>query len=201
MAQDSVGYSLRTRQGMYGMHFSIGRVSMVVMQIQGQWWVGAIGEATRRLRVKPKVVFTPQRNRTHRSWYAMWDRCTNPTHPAWDHYGGRGITVCERWVSFDNFLADMGLRPLGMSLDKIDNDRGYSPDNCRWATQREQNLNKTNGTRLTYNGETLSVTEWAERLGVRRHVIFSRLKIGWSVERALTEPLQLKKSHSKVMAQ
>jgi hypothetical protein len=75
---------------------------------------------------------------TYGSWRAMWQRCTNPGDKRWHRYGGRGITVCERWRQFDNFLHDMGERPEGKTIDRKNNDMGYSPDNCRWATAKEQ---------------------------------------------------------------
>lgn len=81
-------------------------------------------------------------------WMSMTQRSSNPSHPAFDRYGGRGIEVCERWRVFANFLADMGARPPGMSIDRIDNDRGYEPGNCRWATSRQQAANRTS-TRLS----------------------------------------------------
>jgi hypothetical protein len=72
----------------------------------------------------------------------MWQRCTNPNATAFEHYGGRGIGICDHWRDFENFLADMGERPEGKSIDRIDNDRNYEPGNCRWATQSEQNSNR-----------------------------------------------------------
>lgn len=79
---------------------------------------------------------------TYRIWAEMVQRCTNPRHKAWDRYGGRGITVCDAWLTFPGFLADMGERPAGLSLDRVDNDSGYRPDNCRWATASEQMKNR-----------------------------------------------------------
>lgn len=83
-----------------------------------------------------------RRTRTYRSWESMRERCSNPNSVAWEYYGGRGISVCERWDSFENFLADMGERPEGMSLDRIDTNGGYYPDNCRWATAKVQMNNR-----------------------------------------------------------
>jgi hypothetical protein len=82
------------------------------------------------------------RTRVYRCWCAMLQRCFYPNGQAYSRYGGRGITVCERWRNFVNFLADMGEPPRGKSLDRIDNDKGYSPENCRWATHAQQNLNR-----------------------------------------------------------
>lgn len=81
---------------------------------------------------------------TYHSWASMVKRCTNPNATRWGHYGGRGITVCARWRTFANFLVDMGEKPPGLSIDRIDNGRGYEPGNCRWATHREQCRNKRN---------------------------------------------------------
>lgn len=124
------------------------------------------------------------------TYYKMIQRCHNPAHPDYDSYGKRGIVVCERWrTSFANFLADMGNRPDGQSIDRIDNNGPYSPENCRWATITQQNNNTRQNHTLTYNGETLTITEWSVRLGISDRTIRSRLRYGWSVERILAEPV------------
>lgn len=129
------------------------------------------------------------RTPAHRAWVSMRSRCHNPqNHPNWENYGGRGISVCERWNSFENFLADMGERPNGTSIDRIDVNGIYEPGNCRWATAREQANNRRDARRLTFQGRTMSCAEWARELGMTRSKLHIRLfRLGWSVERALTE--------------
>lgn len=124
----------------------------------------------------------------------MRQRCSDPNHVDAHNYLGRGITVCDRWQSsFANFLADMGRRPSPRhTIDRIDNDKGYSPENCRWATPAEQGLNRRGNRRLTYRDETLTLTEWAHRVGLSRDVLKARLALGWSIDRALTEPSRKK---------
>lgn len=124
----------------------------------------------------------------HKIWIQMRDRCRRPQHPAFARYGGRGITVCERWEAYENFAADMGERPSPKhSIDRIDNDKGYSPDNCRWATNKEQNRNRTGVHALTFNGRTQPISAWAEETGIDRSVLYMRInQRGWSVEMALT---------------
>lgn len=126
------------------------------------------------------------------------NRCLNPRVKAYPRYGGRGITVCDRWLNGDGqktgvecFVADMGQRPSPThSIDRIDNDKGYSPDNCRWATPTDQERNKRNTKRLTFNGETKPLHEWSQSTGIPQAQIAKRLGRGWSVERALTKPLR-----------
>lgn len=121
---------------------------------------------------------------------AMLQRCYNPKTPAYKWYGYRGIRVCRRWRnSFTNFLSDMGPRPSkDYSLDRKDNDKGYAPENCRWATDKEQARNKSDNVHITFNGETLTVAEFAERAGLTSSMIAKRLRRGWSIEAALTTP-------------
>ena len=110
----------------------------------------------------------------------MIDRTGNPNHEAYDHYGGRGIKVCERWLDFANFFSDMGERPEGTSIDRIDNDLGYFKENCKWSTQLEQNHNKSSNVLLTHNGKTQDITQWALEIGVNRQTLFSRYYQGKS---------------------
>lgn len=122
-------------------------------------------------------------------WMNMVQRCTNPNNPAYDRYGGTGIEVCERWMKFENFLADMGKRPNGMSIDRRDNNKGYELSNCRWATDTTQARNRKVTVELELNGRKQSLMEWADELGMKASVIHTRLWRGWSVEKALTTPV------------
>lgn len=118
----------------------------------------------------------------------MLARCRNPNHPSYPNYGGRGIVVCQRWQeSYANFIADMGRRPSnGHTIERRDNNLGYSPDNCVWADRLRQSNNTRLTTRLTYNGETKSLHEWGVVTGLPRSLIYQRLKSGWSPERIFT---------------
>lgn len=107
-------------------------------------------------------------------WSGMVQRCTNPNNSAYHHYGGRGIAVCDEWLEFRNFLSDMGPPPSGMYLDRIDNNKGYFKENCRWTDKRTSARNRRNAFLITFQGETLCATEWAERLGLRPQLIYLR---------------------------
>ena len=123
------------------------------------------------------------------SWYNMIQRCTNRNNTHYDRYGGRGITVCDRWRHYPFFLEDMGSKPSDKhTIERINNDGNYEPGNCRWATRAEQSRNTAQNRMVTYLGETLTLTEWAERLGVQQKVLAHRLDRGWPLERALTKP-------------
>lgn len=129
----------------------------------------------------------------HKTWRAMKARCLNPSHQAYDRYGGRGISVCERWMDFESFLSDMGRRPIGKTLDRINNNRGYSPDNCRWATWTEQQRNRRDNVSLTIGGIYFpSISAAAEHLGLKRKTLERRVRKGWSVDRLpkSTEPVR-----------
>jgi hypothetical protein len=121
-------------------------------------------------------------------WKSMIHRVTDPNHKSYADYGGRGITVCEQWLEFETFAADMG--PTfreDLTLDRIDVSGPYSPMNCRWASASEQARNKRNNRRLTFRGHTKTLAEWSEITGLHRRTIGTRLDaLGWPVERALT---------------
>ena len=124
--------------------------------------------------------------REYAAWYAMVHRCTRPESQWYRRYGGRGITVCERWLIFDNFLADMGPCPPGLTIERRENNEGYHPGNCYWATRAEQSANRSSCVLLTYDGVTLHASEWARRQGLHVGLILGRIHHGWTVERALT---------------
>lgn len=118
----------------------------------------------------------PTQTPTYFSWKDMRRRCTKRTDPQWKDYGGRGITVCEHWIdNYDNFVDDMGEKPEGMTLDRINNDLGYSPNNCRWATRTEQNRNSRQVRILEYQGRCQRLTEWAEELQISVATLHERL--------------------------
>lgn len=111
---------------------------------------------------------------TYQSWFAMKQRCTNPNNKRWKEYGDRGITFCERWDQFTNFLEDMGERPKGMTLDRIDNDSDYSPSNCAWASANAQARNKRNTQFLMVNGRRLSFASACEEYGLNYQTMRQR---------------------------
>lgn len=129
-------------------------------------------------------------------WRTMKARCDNPKVKSYPIYGGRGIRVCPRWQSFENFLADMGVCERGMTLDRINNDGNYEPANCRWTTRQEQNKNRRDNRRYHFNGQTLLLSEWEAKTGISEDTLRVRLSIyGWTPERAFTEPLH--KNHGR----
>lgn len=127
--------------------------------------------------------------RVHVIWKHVVGRCTNLRNAKYPDYGGRGITICDRWRnSFSDFYSDMGECPAGCSIDRIDNDGNYEPSNCRWATGCEQQRNKRNNVKITANSETLTAPEWSERTNIKAATILARIRAGWSPERAVGTP-------------
>lgn len=131
----------------------------------------------------------------YKCWWSMINRCVNPGSTAYHNYGGRGIKVCKRWmVSFDDFSADMGPRPSAKhSIDRIDNDGDYCPENCRWATCKTQRSNSRQNRYLTAFGRTQILADWSREFGVKSTTIRERLEDGWTIEDAITKaPMQLR---------
>ena len=132
----------------------------------------------------------------HKVWNAMFDRCENPNNQMFSVYGGRGISVCQEWRDFQKFVEwsdSVGGRPKGYSLDRIDPNGNYCPENCRWADDETQQNNKRTNQYLTYKGETLSLSQWARKLGISRYAIQYRFMQGWSAEDILEVPLKHRK--------
>lgn len=130
--------------------------------------------------------------RLYRIWYHMRERCNNKNAAHYSDYGGRGITVCKDWDSgfqpFYEWATSNGYKD-GLTIDRVDNNKGYSPDNCRWATYNEQARNKRNNLNITYNGKTQTLKEWANELGIRYTTLWQRLyKRGLSIEKAFKTP-------------
>lgn len=123
-------------------------------------------------------------------WASMKGRCKNKNNPAYKNYGGRGITVCEEWLDFSNFYEWSMSNGYGdnLSIDRIDNDGNYEPDNCRWITLQEQQNNKRTNKFIRYKGEVKTPSEWAHLYGVNAKMVCQRVALGWDIERALTEP-------------
>lgn len=125
----------------------------------------------------------------YRAWKRIRQRCFNPNYHSFADYGGRGILVCTRWEDPTAFLADMGPMPSPQhSIERIDNDGPYSPENCRWALPKEQASNRRTTVLLTHNGETKTMAEWSRITGIGKTTLSNRLKAGWSHEGALTTP-------------
>jgi hypothetical protein len=124
----------------------------------------------------------------YKSWESIYQRCNNHKSKHFPRYGGRGIKVCERWKSFENFYADMGPRPSKKhSIERDDNDGDYEPTNCRWATPKEQARNRRDNRLISIDGSEITMAEAAERFGINYHALFQRLDRGWTVERALAK--------------
>lgn len=131
--------------------------------------------------------------RLHNIWECMRTRCLNPNAKTYHRYGGRGIEVCDEWATsyeaFEAWALANGYQD-NLTLDRKDNDGPYSPENCRWATQKQQSNNRRDNLRICYNGEIKTVSEFAEELGIPRHVLYQRLHRGWSIQMALATPVR-----------
>lgn len=127
-----------------------------------------------------------------RTWTALISRCMNPKDYRYKRYGGRGITVCERWLeSFENFVKDVGEQPfVGAELDRKNNDGNYEPKNCHWVTSKENNNNRSSNRVINFAGESKTLTEWAEQKQINPATLRVRLEAGWPIEKALNQPVR-----------
>lgn len=124
-------------------------------------------------------------------WNSMISRCTLESCTSYRNYGARGVYVCEKWRKFENFYSDMGDRPDGMTLERIDNDGNYFPENCKWDTPKNQSRNKRTNRLISYKGETRCLVEWSEIFNLKQNTLSRRLKLGWSLEKAFTQKVKV----------
>lgn len=154
-----------------------------------------------RVEVGGKAQATHRKTKTRefKIWIGIIDRCCNPFSRDYRRYGAKGIGVCERWKgSFEAFIEDMGWSPAKCSVDRIDNAKGYSPDNCRWATAKEQGRNRSDNKFVEWNGERRCIADWAERIGISPPALQNRLRREWPIHLALTLPASPNRRVKKV---
>ena len=125
-------------------------------------------------------------SREYAIWHDMHRRCSDKKNKSFPFYGGRGITVCDRWNKFENFILDLGFAN-GQTLERSNNDIGYCPENCLWASRLEQSRNRRSSHIIEFEGESLCISAWAERVGLKRDTLKRRIYLGWTIHRALTE--------------
>ena len=138
---------------------------------------------------------TEKRKTSHEYWVwnAMVQRCTNPNNAGYKNYGGRGITVCVKWLAYEGFIEDMGRRPSdNHSIDRLDNNKGYSKENCAWVERTQQARNKRNNRFICINGESKTLQEWSEIYKIGHSTILARIRFGWSEFDAVVTPLNKK---------
>lgn len=130
-----------------------------------------------------------QKSPEYKAWKGMKTRCHDPRDKSFERYGAKGVTVCGRWRnSFAHFLADMGRKPSPChSIDRIENSLGYQPGNCRWATDVEQANNHANNRKITFNGKTMNLGQWAKAIGIKPNTLGARIRAGWSLDQAMTK--------------
>jgi hypothetical protein len=129
---------------------------------------------------------TPEYN----AWSAMHSRCTDKNNEGYHRYGGRGIKVCKRWKSFANFISDMGKRPDGFTLERINTNKGYSRKNCKWATPLEQANNRRSNKLVLFRGQKKTVAQWCRELSINWITVKKRIAAGWKIDKAFMQPIR-----------
>jgi len=154
------------------------------------------GKRTSQINVRHGHSRRDHKSRVYGIWEEMTARCNNPDRKAYDHYGGRGISICERWKKFENFLTDMGEPPSDKhTLERIDNNRDYQPDNCIWATRKQQARNTSRNRLITFNNKTQCLSAWAEEYGLSPATLYKRIvALDWPIKEAFTAPPNSTKS-------
>lgn len=151
---------------------------------------GASAASCGKRECRPAFIDGKRRSITCNSWKAMIRRCTKPDSDNYPQYGGKGITVCERWMDFKMFIADMGERPSSQfTIDRKDSNGNYCPENCQWSDKTTQTRNRSCAKRLTFEGVTLPVIEWANSKSIPLSVIYQRMARGWDDEKVLLTPI------------
>lgn len=150
-----------------------------------RWWRGTQESCGCKFNAKTNLQHGMSGTKIHRRWRSMIQRCRDPNNNRWKYYGGKGIKVCERWLKFENFLADMGEAPSGMTIDRIDSAGNYEPSNCRWSSYTEQNRHRSNTIFITAFGQTKPRGEWCQEFNIDSCTLRDRIKAGWPAELAL----------------
>lgn len=152
----------------------------------------------RRINTNPKYIRNKKHGMTDTPLYYIWcsikQRCNNKNNSKWDIYGGKGIKICPEWENNFNAFMEWALNnnyKTGLTIDRINGDKNYCPENCRWVTYKEQNRNLKSNVNITFNGITKCINEWADFLGINKNTLYRRFYKGWSVEKALTTPVNV----------
>jgi len=168
------------------------------VRVLGQSLLSGKSQSCGCLRIDVITTHSASNSPTFNAWYSMIRRCKDRKHDGYQQYGAQNILVCDEWLLYENFLRDMGERPAGKTIDRIDNNKGYHPNNCRWATPKEQAQNRKNNKNVTFRGETLCCEELARRVGVNPSTLRQRIfKYKWPIERAILPGDQRRAQSSK----
>lgn len=152
------------------------------------------GHYRRENTIKRSTTHGMTNTKVFKAWTSMKDRITNKNNKKYHLYGGRGIGFCDRWCSFENFYEDVGNPPTKKhTLDRIDSNGDYEPDNVKWSTYTEQNNNRSVNNYISFNGETKTIAQWAKEYNLLWETLKARIKCGWSIERAITKKVRIAK--------